>query len=430
MSALDTLIRGSADLAERRAASSDPKRAPAVAEAKKDEEESFNSWLCGAPAQGDGFAASEVPHTPARVTKCFPGAGHPSAGNGLSMKTETTILLPVARDGALLDAGEKKDRKRPPELGAPPRNAELHGSLPPIACAGIAELFLGTLSARERGTTQAGGTPALVGGAESSLTRPGRAPDLQVLVADAAGYPTKESTSLSNGPAGPPALGERPREPSAGSSHSSDFRALGTDSAECRTSEPPQESSPATRGPALGTRDSAPSGGLDVSGTHRLEIVVLREETHLAPAAFSPPNDQIAAWIAIENGVADGSARKKAGTREANPTSDVSAREPQAIGTASKLLSLRLDQPSVGAVSIRMRLAGTSLGLEVEAERSDTADFLAEGRDDLVEKLRSAGYATETLVVKRATRRGRLPVDGSGDVDGHSDGVPVARLDE
>ena len=206
-----------------------------------------------------------------------------------------------------------------------------------------------------------------------------------------------------------------------------------------RTSEPARPSSTTTRTAALDMQPSEPlspadasdlhvlSADADVSAARRLQI---GEETRSAPVSFSLQNDQVASWVAIENGSADDSVPNKAATREARPEADVSPRGPQAVATVSKLLNLRVDEPSVGAVSIRMRLAGTSLGLEVEAERSDTADLLAEGRGDLIENLRSAGYATETLVIKRATRRGRSPADGAGPGNGRCAGVPVSGVEE
>jgi len=67
-----------------------------------------------------------------------------------------------------------------------------------------------------------------------------------------------------------------------------------------------------------------------------------------------------------------------------------------------KVLNLTLEPQSLGSVTIKMRLSGTALNVEVELHRPDAMRLIDKDKDLLVAKLQSSGYAIDTLVIKPA----------------------------
>ncbi|WP_187148685.1 flagellar hook-length control protein FliK [Methylocella silvestris] len=70
-----------------------------------------------------------------------------------------------------------------------------------------------------------------------------------------------------------------------------------------------------------------------------------------------------------------------------------------------KTLDLRLEPESLGAVTIRLRLSGVQLEVQVEASHVQTMKLIRDDKDLLSAKLRSSGYAMDHLVVKLAEQQ-------------------------
>jgi hypothetical protein len=79
-----------------------------------------------------------------------------------------------------------------------------------------------------------------------------------------------------------------------------------------------------------------------------------------------------------------------------------------------------------------MRLTGAKLELQVEAERSETVRLIGNDKELLSDKLRSAGYAIDNLVIRTADPHAVQPglSAGSGasqeQYAGHTKGGPTA----
>jgi hypothetical protein len=63
-----------------------------------------------------------------------------------------------------------------------------------------------------------------------------------------------------------------------------------------------------------------------------------------------------------------------------------------------------LEPASLGPVTIKLRLSGTTLGLEIEADEPETTRLIGRGRQTLTEKLRAVGLSVDTFVVSENAR--------------------------
>jgi hypothetical protein len=145
-----------------------------------------------------------------------------------------------------------------------------------------------------------------------------------------------------------------------------------------------------------------------------IKAIILNVESHLPPVSFPPVAGQIVASIAAEAGTPTGS--EGADSKLHQPPTALSILSGAAGGPreVTKILSLRLEPASLGTVTVRMRLSGPGLGLEVEAEHSETAQFLAENKETLAARLRSLGYLMENVVIKQAPPHSGHGMEGHG----------------
>lgn len=138
---------------------------------------------------------------------------------------------------------------------------------------------------------------------------------------------------------------------------------------------------------------------VDVAPARRVKSVPA-DETSASPKAAS-----FAAQIARAIGAPARPGRTEFG--------DVPARSPAALNaegpgnetrsmSSVQTLRLQLDPETLGKVTVRMRLSGTRLDLEVEADELETVRLIGKDKGLLSGKLRSAGYALDGLVIKLA----------------------------
>ncbi|HEY0331528.1 MAG TPA: flagellar hook-length control protein FliK [Rhodopseudomonas sp.] len=64
-----------------------------------------------------------------------------------------------------------------------------------------------------------------------------------------------------------------------------------------------------------------------------------------------------------------------------------------------KSLTLQLDPPDLGAVTVKMRLAGDAVEIRLSAERADTAQLLRHERGALTDLMQSAGYKFDIAAI-------------------------------
>ncbi|QBR70681.1 hypothetical protein CU048_04635 [Beijerinckiaceae bacterium] len=157
-------------------------------------------------------------------------------------------------------------------------------------------------------------------------------------------------------------------------------------------------------------------GGEDfeVAPAARIKVSVLDHQTHLGVAREVSPAVQIADLVAA-SASAD---HPEAGDANEIPSGGRGAAGagPHASAARVQILRLRLEPETLGGVTIRMRLLGARLDLQLAAERPDTMRLMEKDKDLLADKLRSAGYVMDALVIRTSEsppEHVRLGIDGA-----------------
>lgn len=157
-----------------------------------------------------------------------------------------------------------------------------------------------------------------------------------------------------------------------------------------------------------GSRSEA-GGPIPIPAAGKLEV--LDAQTHFPPVVGLSPIDQIAGWVVAELGQAPVDARK-AKPDPAVPkgiVADAIRAGSQAALSCIKSLTVQLEPDDLGVVTIRMRLSGTTLGLDLEAEDVETTRLIGRGRQQLAEKLRASGFSIDTFVIRDRPWPGASP---------------------
>ncbi|WP_198017186.1 flagellar hook-length control protein FliK [Methylocapsa acidiphila] len=128
-----------------------------------------------------------------------------------------------------------------------------------------------------------------------------------------------------------------------------------------------------------------------------IKATVLGQQTHYPPVAGLSPTQQILDCIAGEPIPGAEAADDAAGPAQ---TSGAVAATP--VTSSVRILDLKLEPDNLGSVTLRLRLAGTQLNLQVEATTPQALRLIDEDKDMLLGKLRASGYSIDALVVKAA----------------------------
>jgi chemotaxis protein MotD len=121
------------------------------------------------------------------------------------------------------------------------------------------------------------------------------------------------------------------------------------------------------------------------------KVTVIRQETHLPPVPQFTATQQVAHAVVAE---LKGS---PASTPSALP--DLAASQTDAPDQPLRILTISLDPPALGNVTVRLRLVGAAVSLQLAADRRDTSLMLEQHRGALRELMQSAGYVTEVAPV-------------------------------
>jgi chemotaxis protein MotD len=144
------------------------------------------------------------------------------------------------------------------------------------------------------------------------------------------------------------------------------------------------------------------------------KVSVLQQETHLPPVAQLTATQQIANTVVTE----------LKGSLASAPAAapDVASAQSSAPDQPLKILTISLDPPSLGNVTVRLRLAGAAVSVHLAADRRDTSQLLDQQRDSLRELMRSAGYVAEVAPVQHGSLDGFQA--GSGQSQASLSGQP------
>jgi chemotaxis protein MotD len=137
--------------------------------------------------------------------------------------------------------------------------------------------------------------------------------------------------------------------------------------------------------------------GREASASEIGKVSVIQQETHFSPVPELTTLQRIADSVVAE--------LKGSSSASAVTASDL-ASSTKGPDQPLKILTIRLDPPSLGSVTVRFRLTGDSVSIHLAADRRETTRFLEEHRDSIKELMRSVGYAADVASVQHGSLDG------------------------
>jgi chemotaxis protein MotD len=126
------------------------------------------------------------------------------------------------------------------------------------------------------------------------------------------------------------------------------------------------------------------------------KVTVVQQETHLPPAQFNAPQQVANAVIA----------ELKEAPAPVSAAADVAASQANAPDQPLKILTINLEPPALGNVTVRLRLVGNEVSVHLAAARKDTSQMLDQQRDSIRELMQSAGYVADIAPVQHGSLDG------------------------
>lgn len=128
------------------------------------------------------------------------------------------------------------------------------------------------------------------------------------------------------------------------------------------------------------------------------KVTVVQQETHL------PPVPQFSATQQVANAVV--SELKGSAAPAASAAADLVGAQSNAPDQPVKILTVNLEPPDLGNVTVRLRLVGTEVSVRLAAERKDTSTMLDQQRDQIRDLMQSAGYVADVAPVQHGSLDG------------------------
>ncbi|MCA6123797.1 flagellar hook-length control protein FliK [Bradyrhizobium sp. WSM 1704] len=128
------------------------------------------------------------------------------------------------------------------------------------------------------------------------------------------------------------------------------------------------------------------------------KVTVVQQETHLPPVAQFTASQQVAKAVVAE---LEGSAAPPA-----SAASNLALSQDNAPDQPLKILTISLEPPALGNVTVRLRLVGAAVSVHLAADRKDTSQMLDQQRDSIRELMQSAGYVADVAPVRHGALDG------------------------
>lgn len=131
------------------------------------------------------------------------------------------------------------------------------------------------------------------------------------------------------------------------------------------------------------------------------KLAVVQQETHLPPVQPFTASAQIAKAVLAE---LDGSS-----VPQSAAASNLAPAQGSAPEQPLKTLTISLEPPALGNVTVRLRLVGAAVSVHLAADRKDTSQMLDQQRDSIRELMQSAGYVADVAPVRHGALDGFQP---------------------
>lgn len=128
------------------------------------------------------------------------------------------------------------------------------------------------------------------------------------------------------------------------------------------------------------------------------KVTVVQQETHLAPVP------QFSATLQVANAVV--SELKGSPAPTASAAADLAGATSNSPDQPLRILTVNLEPPALGNVTVRLRLVGTEMSVQLAAERKDTSTILDQQRDQIRDLMQSAGYVADVAPVQHGSLDG------------------------
>lgn len=148
---------------------------------------------------------------------------------------------------------------------------------------------------------------------------------------------------------------------------------------------------------AANVEHAAKSAGRDAL-PEATKVTVVQQETHL------PPVGQFSATQQVANAVV--SELKSSPAPTASAAADLAGAQSNSPDQPLKILTVNLEPPSLGNVTMRLRLVGNEVSVQLAAERKDTSTMLDQQRDQIRGLMQSAGYVADVAPVQHGSLDG------------------------
>ncbi|MCG2670582.1 flagellar hook-length control protein FliK [Bradyrhizobium sp. GCM10023182] len=148
---------------------------------------------------------------------------------------------------------------------------------------------------------------------------------------------------------------------------------------------------------AANVERAAKSAGRDAL-PETTKVTVVQQETHL------PPVGQLSATQQVANAVV--SELKDAPAPAASAATDLAGAQNNSPDRPLKILTVNLEPPDLGNVTVRLRLVGNEVSVQLAAERKDTSTMLDQQRDQIRDLMQSAGYVADVAPVQHGSLDG------------------------
>lgn len=164
-------------------------------------------------------------------------------------------------------------------------------------------------------------------------------------------------------------------------------------------SEPSSKAMPATQGFEAVTAnvERAVKASARDALPEATKVTVVQQETHLPPVQFNAPQ-QVANAVVTE--------LKESAAPTASAAADLATSQSNAPDQPLKILTINLEPPQLGNVTVRLRLVGTEVSIHLAAERKDTSQMLDQQRDSIRDLMQSAGYVADVAPVQHGSLDG------------------------
>ena len=149
------------------------------------------------------------------------------------------------------------------------------------------------------------------------------------------------------------------------------------------------------------------------------KVTVVQQETHL------PPVPQFSATQQVANAVV--SELKSSPAAASSAVADLAASQSNVPDQPLKILTVNLEPPALGNVTVRLRLVGTEVSVHLAAERKDTSLMLDQQRDSIRNLMQSAGYVADVAPVQHGSLDGFQTGSGQSQLSGQQQQSPQSQ---